>query len=300
MRGDRVHRRAALDRADRVGGLRIFGEFEVGDLGDRAADGVHGRGNAAVVEPGVPAGAVDGEAPAVRTRGARLHASDRFHVERDEGVDLARTVKEGLGAADVAVAFFADRADEENVAGRFDLGGFEHAQNLEHGAQTRGVVADARTVVEIAFGADRHVGFHREDRVGVGGDRDDRTRAAAGTAADDVARRIDHNVRQAVFTEKTCDFFGAAGFFKGRGRDLGDRDLFGKRARRLFLRDGKRLLHGFVGDQFAHAGGDGGIRHRELLCRGWSECVRPRRRGHSSTAKQAACIIRTEERNHQI
>ena len=63
---------------------------------------------------------------------------------------------------------------------------------------------------------------------------------AAGTAADDVADRIDHDVGQTVFTHEPGDFPGSYFFLEGGRRDFGNADLFGL-GKLGFV---KRLLHG--------------------------------------------------------
>ena len=69
----------------------------------------------AALEGGVAALAVDRKTPAVRADGRPEDAAHVRVVAGDEAVDMMMGV-EPLGAADVAVAFLADRADEEDVS----------------------------------------------------------------------------------------------------------------------------------------------------------------------------------------
>ena len=208
---------------------------------------MNGRGDLPEVGVGVAARAFDREAPAVRTRRAAEHAAHFRRVDRNEAVDASRTVKERLRAADVAETFFADRAHKENVAFRFDAGDFEHAQNLQERAQARAVVADPGRTKDLSFTADLHVGARGEDRVHVGAERKHGAFGiAALTAADDVADRIGHDVREAVGAHE----FGHAGralfLRKGGGFDFTEFDLFFHGAVDFFERDLERTRDLFV------------------------------------------------------
>ena len=184
---------------------------------------------------------LDRDAPAVRARSAVLHRVDVGHVEREAAVDFARTVKECLGTLDVAVAFFADGADEEDVADRFDAGAVQGAQDLEHRAQARGVIADARTAVDRTLLRHLEVRAGREDRVEVRADREHRARARAGAAADHVAGGIHHDVGEAVLAQKREHRLATDLLGEGGRLDLGDADLLGHRALHFLDAHLKRL-----------------------------------------------------------
>ena len=268
-RGNRIDGRTALDGADRVGRLGLRRDAEIRHLGAGAADGVNGRGHLPEIGVGVTARPFDREAPAVRPRRAAEHAAHVGRIDRDEAVDAARAVKERLRAADVAEAFFTDRAHKENVAFRFDAGDLKHAKDLQERAQARAVVADPGRPEDLPFAADLHVRARGEDRIHVGAERQHGPFGVAPrTAADDVADRIDHDVREAVGAHE----FGHAGralfLGEGGGFDFTEFDLFFHGAVDFFERDLERTRDFFVAaDRFeqlhvtrvecGHSGHDG-------------------------------------------
>ena len=97
FRGDGVDGRAALDRADREGRLRVLRGLEVGDLCARNADRVNGARRGAEGAVAVAAGALHREAPAMRADGAVKNAAHVRVVDGKEPVDgKSRFVEEVL------------------------------------------------------------------------------------------------------------------------------------------------------------------------------------------------------------
>ena len=101
-----------------------------------AADSVDGARNLAEVGKGVAACAVHGQTPAVRADGAVKDAADVGTVDRDKAVQLV-VGAEVLGAADVTVAFFTDRADNPDIAHCADVFFFHGAKHLEQALLSR-------------------------------------------------------------------------------------------------------------------------------------------------------------------
>ena len=130
MSGNRVHRCTAFDRTDRKGGLRIFRNLDVGNDIAGAANRMDGARNLAEVGKGVSARTVHGQTPAVRADGAVKDAADIGTVDRDKAVELV-VGAEVLGAADITVAFFTDRADKPDIAHCADVFFFHSAKHLE-------------------------------------------------------------------------------------------------------------------------------------------------------------------------
>ena len=254
--GDRVHARAALDRADREGRAGRFRYFEVRDLGACKADRVNGARRFAEGAVAVAARPLHREAPTVRTDCAEQNAADVGIVDGQEAVDFVDGVlftEEMFASADVAETLFAHRGAEPDVAFRFDARFVQSPHGFEHRAHARGVVADPGAVVGVAFAADLDVGARGEDRVHVRADRKKRSLGIApGTVADHVADFVNRDVFKAGFLHEANDLFGAGAFLKGGRGNFGNVHLKRHRFFGAVVGDRECLLHACILGDGAH------------------------------------------------
>ena len=137
--------------------------------------------------------------------------------------------------ANVAVSFFADRADEKDVGfGRETVRG-HRPQRFEHRAKPRTVVADPRTVVAVPFASHGDVGSFRKDRIHVRayGEQGARPRTPSGETPDHVPDRIDRHVFEAEGFHQSYDLRRAHLLVKGRCGNFAERLLKFHRLRRV-------------------------------------------------------------------
>ena len=137
--------------------------------------------------------AVDAHAPAVRADGPFQNTAHVGVVDRDKAVHLVVGIKP-LGAAGVAVAFFADGTHKPQIALGFNTGFVKAAQNLKKSTLPRAVVADAGRGVAVAFLMNRHVGSCGKHRIHVGAQRKRRALSLTRAVAHDVADLINRDV----------------------------------------------------------------------------------------------------------
>jgi len=104
-------------------------------------------------------------------------------------------------AAQIAGAFLADVADEQNVARRLDVRRAHGAHGREQEREIARVVADARRHEPRAVALHAHVGALGENRVEVRRDGEQRRIAAAAPQAHDVALRVALDVLEARLAE---------------------------------------------------------------------------------------------------
>ena len=148
-------------------------------------------------------------------------------VDRDEAIDLPlhAFVEEILHAAQIAEAFFADRADKRDRARRLDLRLVHRAHDREQHGETAAVVADAGTAQDVAFALDLDVGAFGKHGVEVRGEHEARPRLRAGPIAEHVAFLVDAHVLQAELAEHLRVDLGALRFLERRRLDLAQPNL---------------------------------------------------------------------------
>ena len=157
-----------------------------------------------------------------------------------------------LAAAQVAVAFLAHGADEQQVAGGPDALLVERAQHLQQHGEAARVVGDAGPEAAIAVAAHLDVGAGGKHGVEVGGEHEARAATGAGAHADHIALGVDANVGEAKFPQAAGEVGGAHFLVEGRRLDLGERDLVGERDCVVALDGGERRLERGRGDQLRH------------------------------------------------
>ena len=142
------------------------------------------------------------------------------------------SLQQVLDAAQVAEAFFADVADEENVAGRCEIPAAVHrADHREQHGQRSRVVADARRGEPRALALDADVRAFRKDGVEMRGDGDERTAGGPSAPhAHDVAFGVALDVGQTVLPQHLQKCRAAFVFLERRRGNFGERDDVGNHA----------------------------------------------------------------------
>ncbi len=264
---NRVDRRAAAHHADVEGRLWRSRDLDSAELLDGAAHRERGTDEAEGAVA-VAAGAFERRAIPLAADGAvgDVVAAARA-VHRDEGLDavfVGPFQEEVLHAAQVAESFFADVADEEDVALRRDAGCVHRANDRQQHRERSRVVADARRGEPGAVTLDLDVRAFRKHRVEMCGDGDERAAAGASAQAHDVAFGITFDVRQASGAQHLEVRRAACVFLERRRRNLRELDDFGDetvvilvdgRHRGLELRIVDDALHSSVGRGSLRPGG---------------------------------------------
>ena len=224
-----VDGRAAADRTAGKRCSRLFAGMHVGNLGDGAAHSVNRRG-VTVILPGMAARAVEMHAVALGASSGAKKSTNINAINRNETVDLhARLQEEMLGTAQIAIAFFANRADETDVADRLNVLFLHRAKHLQDHRQTASIVTDAGRVINSVFLANAHVRSCRKHRIEMRSENQRRAISGTGAARNDVAFLINRDVREAERLKATHQILGALVFMKGRRFHFRNGDLIGKR-----------------------------------------------------------------------
>lgn len=222
---DRVDAGAALDDAEIERALRILRGFEVVNHRDCAGETVNGRTHDAEFMQAVSAHAFKDDAEALAADRAAKNAVDIGRIDCDHAVIIVLFLKERFAAAKIAVAFFAERSDKNDVADRLDVVLSHAAHDLKHAGKTARIIRDAGRIVDVSFFTDGAVGAFFKDGVDVRAD--DKHRAVSGTldAADNIADRILMRVFYAVLLEHFYQGVSADFFVEGRCGDFCQLDL---------------------------------------------------------------------------
>ena len=174
--------------------------------------------------------AVEMHAVALGTSSGAKKSTNINAINRNETVDLhARLQEEMLGTAQIAIAFFANRADETDVADRLNVLFLHRAKHLQDHRQTASVVTDAGRVINAVFLANAHVRSCRKHRIEMRSENQRRAIAGTGAARNDVAFLINRDVGEAKRLKATHQILGALVFMKGRRFHFRNGDLIGKR-----------------------------------------------------------------------
>ena len=133
---------------------------------------------------------------------------------------------EPLGAADVAVAFLSDGCDEVDVALWANAAFGKAADGLKQCADAGAVVADAGSVIDVAFLRHFDGRAFRKHGVHVGAHGDHGTVFGALQKADAVADFVKMHVFKAVLFHQGGNVLATDLFLEGRSGNFADRDLF--------------------------------------------------------------------------
>ena len=193
-RGDGIHRSAAFDHAEIVGTPGIIGNRKRRKFHNTAGKRGDGIGRAEI-GPAVSAGAGNGDFEAVRGDTLRGDVFSRSAVHRDHCCE-ARAVRfhQGANAAQIAFAFFADIACEDDRFGGLDARFGKRARDACQRSEACAVVSNARSceAIAVAFHADVCAGG--KNCVEMRGKQDDAVRVCAGAFGDYVAGFVNLNV----------------------------------------------------------------------------------------------------------
>jgi len=160
----------------------------------------HDRIGNAEVAPGMATGTAEGD---LKTAASQRLVHERVStraIDHQQGVDEIapwRSGKQMTHAAQVAFAFFAHVADENNVGGRLELRALQRRGHRQQSDHAGGIVADSGTVQTVGFFARLERGTLREDGIKVRADADHGRGALGVQRAQHVAKFIDLNIFKA-------------------------------------------------------------------------------------------------------
>ena len=280
--GDGVDRGAAAHDGNAMGGLRPARHRDGADALRRGGHRVDRIDQAKRAEA-VPARPPEHHAVAPRTHAAGDDALDLGAVHRQEGVDLSGVAACGeqmAHAAQVARAFLAHIAHEQDIGAGADAGRVHRAQEGQVDRQAAGVVAHPGRQEPRAFPAHGDVGTGGEDGVEMGGDHQRAAIAEAAPATHHIADLVLFNLLKAMVAQHVEVGRGARALAEGRGGDFGQGDDVG---------------HGpvMLGPQRRAGGGEGGVGRdgRDGIlheARAPDRSTSARQRGASAAMKAAA------------
>ena len=110
-------------------------------------------------------------------------------------------VEQLLHAAQIAEPFLADVGDERDRARRLDVGLLHLADDRDHHREAAAVVADARSLEQVALALHLDVGAFGEHRVEMRREHEMRMRGRARIVAEHVADLVDAHVLQPELRE---------------------------------------------------------------------------------------------------
>ena len=171
--------------------------------------------------------AVDFDGVAAAGEGLGDRRGGASSVEDDGAAYTATELgsEESAHSAEVAVALFADGADEEDVAGRLDPCGAQTCGEREHGRESGTVVGSSRNQNAGTLALEFKRGVRGENSIEVGANGEQRSLSiAAGRGSEYIALgiRADFSEFERFGPEQGGEFGSTGGFCKRRSGNLNE------------------------------------------------------------------------------